>query len=151
MSQWTSFKINHCCSRPLSQALSSLMAEMGAVLDLHSGPAVLEAAARTYLSLCGEDTTWCSTARAARDSLVQAWVDRLTVLLEGSLRVRRAVTLCGQKYVDVQYVRVFLKNKLMGHLILLLCKIMNIFLIFSTCFSCKILDAFTSPGLKSVK
>ncbi|XP_040005085.1 cohesin subunit SA-2 isoform X2 [Xiphias gladius] len=69
-----------------TQAVSSLMAEMGAVLDLHSGPAVLEAAARTYLALCGEETTWCATARAARDSLVQTWADRLTVLLEDSLK-----------------------------------------------------------------
>ncbi|GAA6224102.1 cohesin subunit SA-2-like [Lates japonicus] len=75
-----------CPEAENTQAVSSLMAEMGAVLDLHSGPAVLEAAARTYLSLCGEETTWCSMARPARDSLVQAWVDQLTVLLEGSLR-----------------------------------------------------------------
>uniref|UniRef100_A0A7N6BLD9 Cohesin subunit SA n=1 Tax=Anabas testudineus TaxID=64144 RepID=A0A7N6BLD9_ANATE len=55
-----------------------------AVLDLHSGPAVLEAAARTYLSLCVEETTWCSVTRAARDSLVQRWVDQLTSLLQDS-------------------------------------------------------------------
>uniref|UniRef100_A0A3B4YMX9 Cohesin subunit SA n=1 Tax=Seriola lalandi dorsalis TaxID=1841481 RepID=A0A3B4YMX9_SERLL len=66
--------------------LLSKVAEMGAVLDLHSGPAVLEAAARSYLSLCAEETTWCSMARAARDSLVQTWVDQLTVLLEDSLK-----------------------------------------------------------------
>nr|XP_019956158.1 PREDICTED: cohesin subunit SA-2-like [Paralichthys olivaceus] len=69
-----------------TQAVSSLVAEMGAVLDLHSDPAVVEAAARTYLSLCGEETTWCSVARDARDSLVQTWVDKLTVLLEDSLQ-----------------------------------------------------------------
>lgn len=63
------------------------MAEMGAVLDLHSDPAVLEAAARTFISLCGGETTWSSTAQAARDSLVQGWVDQLTALLEDSLKV----------------------------------------------------------------
>lgn len=69
-----------------TQMVSSLTAEMEAVLDLHSGPAVLEAAARTYLSLCGEETSWCSAARTARDSLVQRWVDQLTTLLGESLK-----------------------------------------------------------------
>ncbi len=82
------FEICLCCSRPLPQAVSSLMAEMGAVLELHSGPAVLEAAARTYLSLCGEVTARCSMARDARDSLVQRWVDKLTALLKDLLEVR---------------------------------------------------------------
>uniref|UniRef100_A0A3B4YMI1 Cohesin subunit SA n=1 Tax=Seriola lalandi dorsalis TaxID=1841481 RepID=A0A3B4YMI1_SERLL len=88
---------------------SHLVAEMGAVLDLHSGPAVLEAAARSYLSLCAEETTWCSMARAARDSLVQTWVDQLTVLLEDSLKVRCTVSLCGQKYVCVQNICVLME------------------------------------------
>uniref|UniRef100_A0A7N8YHR3 Cohesin subunit SA n=1 Tax=Mastacembelus armatus TaxID=205130 RepID=A0A7N8YHR3_9TELE len=74
---------------------------MGAVLDLHSGPAVLEAAARTYLSLCGEEMSWFSVTRAARDSLVQRWVDQLTALLEGSLQVKCTISLHGQKYVDI--------------------------------------------------
>lgn len=64
------------------------MAEMGAVLDLHSDPTVLEEAARSYLSLCGEETALCSAALAARDSLVQRWTDRLTALLKDSLKVR---------------------------------------------------------------
>ena len=74
------------------------MAEMGAVLDLHSDPALLEAAARTYLSLCGEETPWCSTAQTARDSLVQGWVDRLTALLEDSFKVNYTIwpNVCGQ-------------------------------------------------------
>lgn len=66
----------------LLQVVSCLLAQMEAVLDLHSGAAVLEAAARTYLSLCGEEMTRCSVSRAARDSLVQRWVDQLTALLE---------------------------------------------------------------------
>lgn len=57
------------------------------MLDVHSDPAVLEAAARTYLSLCGDEATWSSTARDARDALVQTWVERLTVLLGDSLKV----------------------------------------------------------------
>uniref|UniRef100_A0A8C4EQF9 Cohesin subunit SA n=1 Tax=Dicentrarchus labrax TaxID=13489 RepID=A0A8C4EQF9_DICLA len=84
-----------------SEAVSGLIAEMGAVLELHSSPAVLEAAARTYLSLCGEETAGCSVARAARDSLVHRWVDQLTALLGDSLEVRGTVTLDGQKHVFV--------------------------------------------------
>lgn len=62
--------------------MSRLLAEMEAVLGLHSGPAVLEAAARTYLSLCGEEMPCCSASRAARDALVQRWVEQLAALLE---------------------------------------------------------------------
>ncbi|XP_068592758.1 cohesin subunit SA-2 [Cebidichthys violaceus] len=69
-----------------TQASSGLMAEMGAALDRHSGPALLEAAARTYLSLCEGETPRCSVARAARDSLVRRWVDQLTALLGDSLQ-----------------------------------------------------------------
>ncbi|XP_041806780.1 cohesin subunit SA-2 [Chelmon rostratus] len=78
--------LTECPEAENAQAVSSLMAEMGAVLELHSGPAVLEAAARTYLSLCGEEAAGCSVARAARDSLVQHWVDQLTALLGDSLK-----------------------------------------------------------------
>ncbi|KAM9343399.1 cohesin subunit SA-2 isoform 2-T3 [Pholidichthys leucotaenia] len=69
-----------------TQAVSSLLAEMGTVLDFHSHHAVLEAAARTFLSLCGEETCWSSTAQAVRDTLVQSWVDQLKNLLEDSLK-----------------------------------------------------------------
>lgn len=72
---------------PFVQSVSSLMTEMAAVLDLHSGPAVLEAAARTYLSLCGDGAAWAAAAAASRDSLVQRWVDRLTETMGASLRV----------------------------------------------------------------
>lgn len=75
-----------CPEAENTQMVSSLLAEMEAALDLHSGPAVLEAAARTYLSLCGEETSWCSAARSARDSLVQRWVEKLTALLGDSLK-----------------------------------------------------------------
>ncbi|XP_034417689.1 cohesin subunit SA-2 isoform X2 [Cyclopterus lumpus] len=72
-----------------TQAASGLMAELGAALDRHPDPdpALLEVAARTYLSLCvGEDASWCSVTRAARDSLVRRWVDHLTALLGDSLQ-----------------------------------------------------------------
>ncbi|XP_058470569.1 cohesin subunit SA-2 isoform X1 [Solea solea] len=80
------FFLPECPVAENSQALSSLMVEMRAVLDVHSGSAVLEAASRTFLSLCREETSWCSTTRGARDSLVQNWVEQLTVLLQDALK-----------------------------------------------------------------
>ncbi|XP_047456471.1 cohesin subunit SA-2 [Mugil cephalus] len=80
------FFLPECPEAENTQAVSSLMAEMGAALDVHSSPAVLEAASRTYLSLCGDGAAWTSAARAARDALVQSWVDRLTALLGESLK-----------------------------------------------------------------
>ncbi|XP_055726944.1 cohesin subunit SA-2 isoform X2 [Salvelinus fontinalis] len=68
------------------QALSGLLAEMGAVLELHTHPAVLEAAARSYLSLCGEETAWHPLARPGRDAVVQCWADRLAALLGDALQ-----------------------------------------------------------------
>ncbi|XP_063743447.1 cohesin subunit SA-2 isoform X2 [Eleginops maclovinus] len=80
------FFLPDCPDADNTQAVSALTAEIGAVLDLHAGPDVLEAAARTYLSLCGGETASSSVARDARDSLVQRWVDQLTALLADSLK-----------------------------------------------------------------
>uniref|UniRef100_A0AAQ6IJ25 Cohesin subunit SA n=1 Tax=Anabas testudineus TaxID=64144 RepID=A0AAQ6IJ25_ANATE len=93
------FHINIRCLHlvRLLQVVSCLLEEMEAVLDLHSGPAVLEAAARTYLSLCVEETTWCSVTRAARDSLVQRWVDQLTSLLQDSVKEKTGEVLVTLK------------------------------------------------------
>lgn len=60
---------------------------MAAALELHSSSAVLEAAARSFLSLSAEGPAWCSVAQATRDALVQRWVDHLRPLLEDSLVV----------------------------------------------------------------
>ncbi|XP_077392546.1 cohesin subunit SA-2 isoform X2 [Festucalex cinctus] len=67
-----------------TQLVCRLLAEIRAVLEVHSDGAVLEAASRTFLSLCGEETTWGSVARPVRDSLVQDWVDHLKDLLTES-------------------------------------------------------------------
>ncbi|XP_037832141.1 cohesin subunit SA-1 [Kryptolebias marmoratus] len=75
------FFISDCPEAENTQQVSSLLAEMAAVVDLHSAPAVLEAAARSYLSLCGEGAAWGPAARSARDALVRRWVERLTELL----------------------------------------------------------------------
>uniref|UniRef100_A0A8C7XCH2 Cohesin subunit SA n=1 Tax=Oryzias sinensis TaxID=183150 RepID=A0A8C7XCH2_9TELE len=76
----------------LPQLLSKVLFKMAAALDRHSSPAVLEAAARTYLHLCGEGAAWGSVARAARDSLVECWVEHLKDLLKDSVCVRATVT-----------------------------------------------------------
>ncbi|KAL0964090.1 hypothetical protein UPYG_G00318430 [Umbra pygmaea] len=68
------------------QALASLLAEMGALVELHTDPAVLEAAARSYLILCSEETAWHTLARPAMDAVVQCWVNRLTALLREVLQ-----------------------------------------------------------------
>lgn len=60
---------------------------MEAVLQLHSSAAVLEASARTFLSLCGDKSSGGSAAQATRDALVQSWVEKLTALLGDSLKV----------------------------------------------------------------
>lgn len=78
--------IPECPEAENTQVVSSLMAEVGAVLELHSGTDVLEAAARSYLSLCGDGASWCSAAQTARDSMIQQWVDKLKVLLEDSVK-----------------------------------------------------------------
>lgn len=75
-----------CPQAENTQAVSGLLTEIEAVSDIHSGPALLEAASRAMLSLCSEEAAWCSSARAARDSLVQRWVDKLTALLGDSLK-----------------------------------------------------------------
>ncbi|XP_023144628.2 cohesin subunit SA-2 isoform X2 [Amphiprion ocellaris] len=92
--------LTECPEAENTQMVSSLMAEMEAALDLHPGPAVLEAAARTYLSLCGEETSWCSAARSARDSLVQRWVEKLTALLGDSLK-GDGFSACEDKLRDI--------------------------------------------------
>uniref|UniRef100_H3C8Q5 Cohesin subunit SA n=1 Tax=Tetraodon nigroviridis TaxID=99883 RepID=H3C8Q5_TETNG len=74
-----------CIDAENAQAVSSLVAEMAAALELHSSSAVLEAAARSFLSLSAEGPAWCSVAQATRDALVQRWVDHLRPLLEDSL------------------------------------------------------------------
>uniref|UniRef100_A0A3Q3A5G9 Cohesin subunit SA n=1 Tax=Kryptolebias marmoratus TaxID=37003 RepID=A0A3Q3A5G9_KRYMA len=71
------FFISDCPEAENTQQVSSLLAEMAAVVDLHSAPAVLEAAARSYLSLCGEGAAWGPAARSARDALVRRWVEHM--------------------------------------------------------------------------
>lgn len=68
------------------QLLSELLTEMRAVVDLHCDADVLEAAARSYLSLSADGTSWCSMAQTARDSMVQNWVNQLRLFLEDAVK-----------------------------------------------------------------
>ncbi|XP_072300991.1 cohesin subunit SA-2 [Eucyclogobius newberryi] len=68
------------------QLLSDLLLVMRDVLDVHCGAEVLEAAARSYLSLCADKTSWSSTAQTARDAMVQNWVNQLRLLLEDAVK-----------------------------------------------------------------
>ncbi|XP_033984608.1 cohesin subunit SA-2 isoform X1 [Trematomus bernacchii] len=80
------FFLPECPDSDNTQAVSALTAEMETVLEHHAGPSVLEAAARTSLSLSGGGTASSATARDARDSVVQSWVDQLTALLGDALK-----------------------------------------------------------------
>ncbi|KAK7882344.1 hypothetical protein WMY93_028518 [Mugilogobius chulae] len=68
------------------QLLSDLFSAMRSVLDLHCGADVLEAAARSYLCLCADETSWRCTAQTARDAMVQNWVNQLKLLLEDAVK-----------------------------------------------------------------
>ncbi|KAI1885075.1 hypothetical protein AGOR_G00216460 [Albula goreensis] len=66
--------------------LKALLTQMSAALEMHTDAGVLEAAARTYQSLCSEDTRWQILASPARDDIVQRWVERLDILLRDMLQ-----------------------------------------------------------------
>ncbi|XP_074551009.1 cohesin subunit SA-2 [Halichoeres trimaculatus] len=80
------FFVTECTEAGNSQVVSDLLDGIRSVLDLHSSPAVLEAAARTYLSLCAEETSCSAAAQSARDELLQSWTDGLTELLQDALK-----------------------------------------------------------------
>uniref|UniRef100_A0A8C6WHK0 Cohesin subunit SA n=1 Tax=Neogobius melanostomus TaxID=47308 RepID=A0A8C6WHK0_9GOBI len=68
------------------QLLSELFSEMRAVVDAHCDADVLETAARSYLSLSADGTSWCCMAQTARDSMVQNWVNQLKLFLEDAAK-----------------------------------------------------------------
>ncbi|XP_061547148.1 cohesin subunit SA-2 isoform X2 [Phycodurus eques] len=68
-----------------TQSVSRLLADIGLVLEAHADGGVPEAASRSFLRLCAEESTWGPTARPARDSMVRGWVEHLQVLLTDSL------------------------------------------------------------------
>ncbi|KAJ8282531.1 hypothetical protein COCON_G00050500 [Conger conger] len=73
---------NTACSE---KHLKALLAQMAAVLEVHTDSAVLEAAARTYQALCSDDVPWESLASLALDEMVQGWAERLDTLLRDTV------------------------------------------------------------------
>ncbi|XP_061647356.1 cohesin subunit SA-2 isoform X2 [Phyllopteryx taeniolatus] len=67
-----------------TQSVSRLLADIGLVLEAHADGGVPEAASRSFLRLCAEESSWGPTARPARDSMVRGWVEHLQVLLTDS-------------------------------------------------------------------
>uniref|UniRef100_A0AAY4EE29 Cohesin subunit SA n=1 Tax=Denticeps clupeoides TaxID=299321 RepID=A0AAY4EE29_9TELE len=74
------------------QPLQALLAQMEAAVNRHSDAELLEAAARSYQSLCSEGSAWPSLASSNMDQLVQRWVRHLGTLLEEALKVSGFVT-----------------------------------------------------------
>ncbi|CAL1582552.1 unnamed protein product [Knipowitschia caucasica] len=68
------------------QLLSELLLAMRAASELHCAADILEGAARSYLSLCEDETSWCSIAQTARDAMLQTWVNQLRLLIEDSVK-----------------------------------------------------------------
>uniref|UniRef100_A0AAY4ECF2 Cohesin subunit SA n=1 Tax=Denticeps clupeoides TaxID=299321 RepID=A0AAY4ECF2_9TELE len=83
------------CSRSVerpTRPLQALLAQMEAAVNRHSDAELLEAAARSYQSLCSEGSAWPSLASSNMDQLVQRWVRHLGTLLEEALKVSGFVT-----------------------------------------------------------
>uniref|UniRef100_A0A672PV14 Cohesin subunit SA n=1 Tax=Sinocyclocheilus grahami TaxID=75366 RepID=A0A672PV14_SINGR len=62
------------CDHENSQAL---LAELEAAVDRHTDAGLLETAARSYQSLCAQDSPWHSLAQPSFDRLIQHWTDTL--------------------------------------------------------------------------
>lgn len=67
--------------------MQALLAELEAVVDRHTDTGLLETAARSYQSLCAQDSPWHSLARPTFDRLIQHWTNTLGTWLEESLSV----------------------------------------------------------------
>ncbi|XP_028846269.1 cohesin subunit SA-2 isoform X1 [Denticeps clupeoides] len=79
------FHMDACSERP-TRPLQALLAQMEAAVNRHSDAELLEAAARSYQSLCSEGSAWPSLASSNMDQLVQRWVRHLGTLLEEALK-----------------------------------------------------------------
>ncbi|KTF94023.1 hypothetical protein cypCar_00009256 [Cyprinus carpio] len=73
------------CDHENSQCVRALLAELEAAVDRHTDAGLLEAAARSYQSLCAQDLPWHSLARPSFDRLIQHWTDTLGTRLGESL------------------------------------------------------------------
>ncbi|XDV30235.1 hypothetical protein PO909_033199 [Leuciscus waleckii] len=73
------------CDLENSQYVQALLAELEAVVDRHTDTGLLETAARSYQSLCAQDSPWHSLARPTFDRLIQHWTNTLGTWLGESL------------------------------------------------------------------
>ncbi|XP_016141935.1 cohesin subunit SA-1-like [Sinocyclocheilus grahami] len=65
------------CDHENSQCVQALLAELEAAVDRHTDAGLLETAARSYQSLCAQDSPWHSLAQPSFDRLIQHWTDTL--------------------------------------------------------------------------
>lgn len=67
--------------------MRALLAELEAAVDRHTDAGLLEAAARSYQSLCAQDSPWHSLAQPSFEQLIQHWTDTLGTRLGESQSV----------------------------------------------------------------
>ncbi|XP_039533123.1 cohesin subunit SA-2 [Pimephales promelas] len=73
------------CDPENLQYVQALLADLEAVVDRHTDPGLLETAARSYQSLCAQDSPWHSLAQPSFDRLIQHWTNTLGTCLGQSL------------------------------------------------------------------
>ncbi|XP_016144071.1 cohesin subunit SA-2 isoform X2 [Sinocyclocheilus grahami] len=73
------------CDHENSLCAQALLAELEAAVDRHTHAGLLEAAARSYQSLCAQDLPWHSLARPSFDRFIKHWTDTLETRLGESL------------------------------------------------------------------
>ncbi|XP_063069695.1 cohesin subunit SA-2 isoform X2 [Engraulis encrasicolus] len=69
-----------------TESLQALLEQMEAALSVHREQAVLEAAARSYLTLGSKDSAWREPVTAAVEQLIQRWNTSLGALLHVALK-----------------------------------------------------------------
>ncbi|XP_052004193.1 cohesin subunit SA-2-like [Xyrauchen texanus] len=68
-----------------SQSMQALLVELDSAVRRHTDTGLLETAARSYQSLCAQDSPWHSLARPNFDRLIQCWTQTLGTRLGESL------------------------------------------------------------------
>ncbi|KAL2081341.1 hypothetical protein ACEWY4_023194 [Coilia grayii] len=74
------------CGEEHTQALQGLLEQMEAAVNGHMDQALLEAAARSYLTLCSEESAWRERVTSAVEQLIQRWTSNLGTLLQDVLK-----------------------------------------------------------------
>ncbi|XP_072542279.1 cohesin subunit SA-2 [Salminus brasiliensis] len=73
------------CGDEYTDSVQALLAGMDAAVGRHTEAGLLEAAARSYHSLCAEDARWQHLTAPALDQLIQGWTHTLETCLEEAL------------------------------------------------------------------